>query len=69
MEALKKLAAAGWTFKLMVDQQDGVRIRVWLSRRKGDPPHREESTTTATVKEAVDWLRDTADLWYEKPPE
>lgn len=65
MEILKKLAAAGWTYKIMVDQQDGCRVRVWLSRRVGKPPHREESASVKTIKAAVDWLKATSDVWYE----
>jgi len=64
METLKKLAAAGWFAKLMIDQQEPKPLwRVWVRWPYGPLPHKEESDKFRTIKEAIDWLNKTTEDW------
>jgi hypothetical protein len=60
--ALEALMQAGWHIKIMSDTNGPTpKWRCWVSWRRGQMPHREESTKVATLKEAAAWVQATAE--------
>ena len=55
---LEALLREGWHIKIMSDT-NGPRPkwRCWVSWRRGEMPHREESTKVATLAEAAAWVQ------------
>ena len=62
---INKLVEKGWHIKMMTDYtQPEPCWRVWLSWRKGQMPHKEESGRVVSLEQAAMWLETTAAAWH-----